>query len=447
MYAATEGRKRLEEAFVVKNHGKQSATVPNLIDDKRFRDLLRTSQRKALTWDSFLNHSLPENMSPHDAWEALESVNRCLGVHLFESQKDDLLWYRRTYELESIAYVLISGAAQGSDLHRYLEEPSSKEFVEALRLREFTSSFVRSGRSLKEDDLVLNASLGLEPQRPLERLALNAMNIDADLARYDDVPFSPDLLEELEQRLMEGVDADGLGDDPLRPFPMPSGGPRSVDAHVYVERVMEYAREGEAHGEELRALRGAIIGDALRASQINGIVSAPLASLVARISYRKEGLPVLAMLPTSEMLLRWAQGQIASLSSEYRLEEQERTHRHAPSDLTLWCTVVAACMSEALEEVSAASATSTTKQSKLWEALQSDSRFNRRQRAVLSRILQAPGAEVYILQHQRRYEISYATARRDLVELERLGLLRSEQRGKAFVYMAGDAAEDYLIQR
>lgn len=428
----------------MKQHGKQPQAAPDLINDKRFRDLLRTSQRKALTWDSFLNHSLPENMSPHDAWEALESINRCLGVHLFESQKDDLLWYRRTYELESYALTLVTQGSQQSDLHAYLEDPSTKEFVRSLRLREFTASFERSGRSLKADDLALYASLGLPPQRALERLALNAMTIDAHLDEYDDAPFSLELLEELRDRLTEGVDTADLGDDPIRPFPLPSTGPRTVDAQVYVDRLTVYAHEGESHGEELPALRGAIIGDALRASQIYGIVSAPLASLVTRLCYRKEGLPVLAMLPLSEMLLRWAQGQIQSLTSEYSWQEQERTHRHSPSNLTPWCTVAAACLNEALEEVRTSSVSTSQKQDQLWEALHSDARFNRRQRAVLSRVLQVPGAEISIQQHQRRYEISYATARRDLVELEHLNLLRSEQRGKAFVYLAGDAAETLL---
>lgn len=62
-------------------------------------------------------------------------------------------------------------------------------------------------------------------------------------------------------------------------------------------------------------------------------------------------------------------------------------------------------------------------------------RLNHRQRALLLHALRHPENLYAIARHQASHRITYATARSDLLGLERLGLLTRHQQGKAFVFL------------
>ncbi len=64
--------------------------------------------------------------------------------------------------------------------------------------------------------------------------------------------------------------------------------------------------------------------------------------------------------------------------------------------------------------------------------------LNHRQIALLTHALKYPGFDYIIESHQNSHNISYATARSDLLGLAALGLLEQTKRGRAFVFIAPD---------
>ncbi len=64
--------------------------------------------------------------------------------------------------------------------------------------------------------------------------------------------------------------------------------------------------------------------------------------------------------------------------------------------------------------------------------------LNHRQIALLTHALKYPGFDYSIESHQNSHNISYATARSDLLSLAALGLLEQTKRGRAFVFIAPD---------
>lgn len=66
--------------------------------------------------------------------------------------------------------------------------------------------------------------------------------------------------------------------------------------------------------------------------------------------------------------------------------------------------------------------------------LKGASRFNHRQRALLSEALRHPDAVYTIHAHQRAHGVVYQTARQDLLDLARAGYLVKLKRGHAFVF-------------
>jgi Fic family protein len=63
-------------------------------------------------------------------------------------------------------------------------------------------------------------------------------------------------------------------------------------------------------------------------------------------------------------------------------------------------------------------------------------RFNHRQAALLNHALRNTGESYRVDAHQRSHAVVYQTARRDLLELEDLGLLEKTKQGNAYIFYA-----------
>ena len=66
--------------------------------------------------------------------------------------------------------------------------------------------------------------------------------------------------------------------------------------------------------------------------------------------------------------------------------------------------------------------------------MRTEAAFNHRQRALLAHALRHPNGVYTIQSHRRSHDVAYATARNDLLELTRSGLLVQAKRGRALVF-------------
>jgi Fic family protein len=77
--------------------------------------------------------------------------------------------------------------------------------------------------------------------------------------------------------------------------------------------------------------------------------------------------------------------------------------------------------------------------------------LNHRQQALIAHALRKPGTRYTIEGHRRSHAIVYETARYDLMDLARLGLLESRKMGRAFVFIVpadlGDRLQALAKQR
>ena len=92
-----------------------------------------------------------------------------------------------------------------------------------------------------------------------------------------------------------------------------------------------------------------------------------------------------------------------------------------------------------------------TKELKSVEALIQNSRtlqplLNHRQITVINRALKRPEAIFYIESHRGSHNVTYDTARTDLLKLVELGLLVKSKIGKAFAFSAADELERKLAE-
>lgn len=71
-------------------------------------------------------------------------------------------------------------------------------------------------------------------------------------------------------------------------------------------------------------------------------------------------------------------------------------------------------------------------------------RLNHRQKVLLTHALKHPGDEYRVDSHQKTHGVVYETARADLLELDELGLLLKEKRGRAYVFLIPSDLPDRL---
>ena len=74
------------------------------------------------------------------------------------------------------------------------------------------------------------------------------------------------------------------------------------------------------------------------------------------------------------------------------------------------------------------------------------SMLNYRQRALLAHMSRHPDASYMIESHRRSHNVTYQTARTDLIKLAELGLVESAKRGRTFVFTGTGDFEDRLRQ-
>lgn len=156
--------------------------------------------------------------------------------------------------------------------------------------------------------------------------------------------------------------------------------------------------------------------------------------LLSRLVLYQAELDVLAFIPVHDLVARWRRGQATP----------------APSGLSYTDSIVVIAdtvdftgnIAGTVELVRDESVVldrlvgeSLEREHLIDDAIGDDPEINHRQRAVILRAIRDPGSSFRIASHQRAYRVAYATARDDLLGLERRGYLRRTKQGSAFVFV------------
>ena len=413
--------------------------------------LFRLFLSGAMTWSEFLRQPMPHNVSPLEAWEAMKRMMRCVGVHVAVPGGDEngvQLWYCRTYQLIDLAARVSRLAAPDSALSRALCSEGEKDTRADLRAIEASAASRLAGfesdpatlaaARLQEGDQGHGHGLGLG--HGIRRLESNMMAIDADLESYVGRRFARDLIEELQARLLEGVDESLLEEDAGRVSVAQGSPARFANAPAWADVFCGYANHDLGAAEDLPVFRGALMTDYVRSFCPFGRASGHMASLLSRLYWRQRGLPALAVAPLSRVRLAWRLGKLELADVLCDRAEYEATYRRDPEDLTVYQTLTAQFACHALAEMERRVSSHVERDVAIGAILRRCSGFNQRQRAVIARSLQVKDARFSIRGHHGEFGVSCTTARRDLAELVREGFLRVVPQGKAYVFVADDRA-------
>lgn len=438
----------------------------DVLNDKNFRDLLRNSQRRAIPWEELLEHSLPVGLSPNQTNKVLESFGRCLGVHLFEDIHGDLLWYRRTYELEQLVASIGSLNASikvflANNSHvftpAYQNELLHKEAHAALEFAQryysgSTFKFTKTNNYSEANyQSKLNQRNGAYRSSLQQTEAANVL-VESFLTLHCSVTatsysLTRSTLESFAAQLLAGLCCEdktlvssfenknhlALRNTIFVPY-FDASEEEQLRYQRFLDDLCSYGTSNDNH-DDLPLLKGSLIGFKIMQQSAFGILTPFLASLATHLAYMQMNENILAYLPLLPAFLAWRKEEIGNFCVQ-SFSSYSLTAAQTPSDATLFQTVNAQCILFTLKKIYEHLMRHTKQAEILSQNLDGLQNLNIRQRKALISLVDKNTAFITIKDYQQRYKTSYATARRDLLALEEQSLLESYFERKALAFKA-----------
>jgi len=427
------------------------ANVLGVLDEPMMR-LLREITLSTVGWSDLLDMEMPRGMSVNSVWEFVHSVNSGIGVTIPVPSTTMTVYYRYSMELVEQIVRLYQVTAEIASLmppseyrwHRWNVDRALRDAAYAARLDGF------------EVDPAAVADLYAgtrEPESVGERLVLNMLRAEDDLAWDFELEVCADVVRECIERVTEGVSADelerGARTDSLRIVPREALSGIAPNRPERERMLFDYIDGESGEREDFAYVRTLITPDYIRAF-VPGVHAATLSGrLIAHLIANKVGIPTLGMLALSTRRWQWEQGELAGTVTYSRVQIEESQQREVGMrlfDTTMLHTMlVQIALLEARGLLSFVRALGR-RNTALRDALFESGMFNQRQRGVLMRAAKGDDRTFTIAYHQANHGISYSTARRDFQELADQGFLDVELVSKTQVFSASAGMDDRLSE-
>jgi len=405
------------------------------IHDERFAHIRSLAAREPLPWERFVGQEMPLGYSPEEVWTVLTALRRQTAIVLpFKAYVWDVAdaWYTPTESMSIQLRELESRTCSGSALDRATAERTSRYFLIQPMVEEAVAAAWRDGLDVNYETVREVLRKERPPATPEERVMFNCHEVVFDMERYASRRITRGLIEELYERVIDGVESLKATSRPRLTEIIDSG---YSDPDAVLGLICKMA-----NGETIDPMMHPIINALSMACMFWDFRPLPQWSaivelLVRRIYLVRAGYPVLKYLPFSKASLAWEQGRI-------HVPEVLCTFAQANPDCGEgrdWTFHFAVNLQLMIAELNSLERTVSTVQERdehLQELLSHDPAINHRQRAILTQALRLPDAELRIEPHRKLYDVAYATARADFLALVDLGFLLKEQRNKTFVFRA-----------
>ncbi len=405
---------------------------------------------KYLHWEDVRVRNPPRDLSKEEWWLAIKlqraSVRRelpfidKLGRHFFYSDMGDL--YRRLREIDRDCSgqieVPFGEGVQGGSGERFLmsslieESITSSQLEGAATTRRIAKEMLRTGRSPRDES---------------EQMILNNYHAMEFLRQQVSEDLSTDMLLELHRILCHKT----LDDGQIGRFRLPSDTVDIASWDGVVVHVPPEAVELEERMEKLLAFAnqeedGRVIHPFVKAVVLHFMIGYdhPFVDGNGRTA---RGLFYWSMARSDYWLT-----QYLTISSAIRKAPAQYVRAYVysevdDSDVTYFLYYNLKIMLKAISNLHEYLARKNSELEKLWRILRDSNvalLLNHRQVALLGHLLKYPDQTYAIASHQRSHNVTYQTARTDLISLTQLGFLEASKRGRKLVYRKSSEFESNL---
>lgn len=397
-----------------------------------------------LYWDDFKHKKMPLGADPSDVWRALRLARR---VGARQTPVIDTagarFWYARTDEVDRALHIIDQQA--GGRVSTVVDSLSSQRkqqyLVSSLMEEAIASSQIEGAattRRVAKDMLVTRR----EPRDKAERMIMNNYEAMSRITDSLDEPLTPELIVSFQASLTADTLApEDIGryrtaaDEIIIAADEGSGGVLHVPPPAYrleqeIARLCDYAN----------AQGGAFEHPVLKAVVIHFWL-AYLHPFVDGNGRTARALFYWYMLKQGYWLFEYLSVSRAIMSTRTKYYRAFLYSEIDDADLTYFITYHLHAVERALRDLWSHIERKQEQDASLVASSRETARFNERQRDVLTRIAEDGGAQFTIESLRAFYDVSYATARNDLLELAAEGYLDMTKHGRKFVFVAPDTAQ------
>lgn len=404
-----------------------------LMHDEAFVALRRAAKKDALPYKQFKSLPMPEGFSVDETWAILTVMRRQTAVVVPGGSyhvREVPVWYTTTAKMADQLAEITARCRVGSPLDRAIAERASGYLLVRPLVEELLTAAWRDGLSAHYDD-VRDVVLGNRPPtNPTEQLLLNAHNLLYEVERYAKRAITVGLIEEIYERIIEGV-------EPIEASP-PVRNLEFVDTPLAdpgttLQVITDLGRR-DGPGPFMPPVFIAVTAahffwDMRPLPAWNALVEMQ----IRRIYFTKVQLPVAVFLPVSTIWRKWEDGTVHAPEIAFRFGEVDPDCGEG-LDYTTGNSIFLSLFVNELDALEQLVTDSKARDEHVKAMISHDAHINHRQRALLDEAIRRPDVEYRIEAHRRMHGVAYATARQDLLGLVDAGFLRSEVRGKAFVF-------------
>ena len=412
--------------------------IIELVRSPEFAELWSRSCSHYVSWTEFLQASPPDGYSIGQVFAIMKALrhrqsvaipfqNYVLGVEGTDN------WFFVTRDMYERLSSVRARSAAGSELDVVMQECITEQGKLLLLSDELVSLARRDGIALESRRVQEIWNRARQPSKPEDILSANFASLIRHPLRFPQRGLSLGYIEEINARLMEGVE---FGES-LKPRPrIGNRKPSELDEpESALGMVVDIARGHGVSKAIHPVFRSILVSGIFWEFMPFSFLDSVTEYFVRSYIYEREGLPVLKWIPFSRMSEKWEHRMLVKpkLPSSYLEEEPDcgegyESTGHFTSELIL--------IEYELDKLGERVASIDEEDRANRAVLNAEKGLNARQRDLLTSSLRNPGCQFTIADCQGLFGTSYATARQDLTDLEKKGFVSQFKHGRAFYFQA-----------
>lgn len=433
MSKSAEENARNRQPHKPQNNG---AAALQLVSTPEFADIWKQLNDRFVSRSEFNAMPMPAGASADDVWAITRDLLKGAGTTLnhpawFSKDAEESMWYYTPKFMEDRIRSIQQRTANGSDLGININKFKSIPLCFSLMADELQSVLADDNIPLDRDQLQRVFLHGRPPLSPEERIAANLRQLYIDLDEFKDRPIDRPLIERLYERLAENVGkafpASSHLDDAIVNWEL-------FTPDYVLDRICRFA-DGTASPDFIHPV---FVGFEIRRFFVDYLplpmLNACVCHVLRTLYYDKQDCSVMEFIPASAIERSFAN---ADMDIAARTELMAQRYRDSGVDATWFHEVMTEAYDQAISSLEQRMAAFVENRAKQRKAINTMSVLNSRQKDVLLLFLKSPEATVTIAAHRTRHDVTYSTAREDLLALEQLGFVHMRINGRAYEYTVG----------
>jgi Fic family protein len=425
---------------------KEAEVVFNVETSLKLLEITKKANQKYLYWDDFKYLTMPQDISIEAAWAYLK-FNRSSQLKVLPAKDNNGQQFK--YWLPNIVlkhlHFIDKSCGRALVDNPYIEQDKDRYMISSLMEEAIASSQLEGAATTRKKAKELLRS-GRPPKTPAEKMIFNNYMVISDIKRLLQEPLTPDLLKRLQATITKDtlVRPDGSGrfrnseendyhvispDGNILHTPCPS---HEIDERI--KALCEYANDEDETEFVHPIIKGIILHFWL--AYIHPFIDGNGRTSRALFYWYvlKNGYWLFEFLAISRIILR-APAQYANAYLYSEVDEQ---------DATYFIIYNLKAISLAIDALHVFLKKQQVKLKEGEKLLRKYPGLNHRQHELLNHAISHPDNTYTLEYYKNLFGVVYETARRDLIALEKEGLLDRTKSGRAYYFIPSKTLHEKL---